>query len=111
MPLKEKEITKMYYSISEVSKMFDVRQSTLRYWEKEFDILQPKKNKKGTRYFTQADIDNLKIIFHLVKERGFTIQGAKDKIKGNKEDTINTVEIMGSLKRVKDFLLEIKSEL
>lgn len=91
--------------------MFDVRQSTLRYWEKEFDILQPKKNKKGTRYFTQADIDNLKIIFHLVKERGFTIQGAKDKIKGNKEDTINTVEIMGSLKRVKDFLLEIKSEL
>lgn len=101
----------MYYSISEVSGMFDVRQSTLRYWEKEFDILQPKKNKKGTRYFTQADIDNLKIIFHLVKERGFTIQGAKDKLKENKEDTINTVEIVNSLKRVKDFLLEIKAEL
>lgn len=111
MPLKEKEITKMYYSISEVANMFDVRQSTLRYWEKEFEILQPKKNKKGTRYFTQTDIDNLKIIYHLVKERGFTIQGAKDKLKENKEDTINTVEIVNSLKRVKDFLLEIKAEL
>lgn len=111
MPLKEKEITKMYYSISEVSKMFDVRQSTLRYWEKEFEILQPKKNKKGTRYFTQADIDNLKVIYHLVKERGFTIQGAKDKIKGNKEDTVNTVEVVNSLKKIKEFLLEIKAEL
>lgn len=111
MPLKEKTIEKMYYSMSEVSKMMGLPQSTLRFWEKEFDILRPKKNAKGNRYFTAADIDNLKIIYHLVKERGYTIQGAKDKLKQNKEDTVNTVEIVNSLKRIKEFLLEIKEQL
>lgn len=91
--------------------MLDLPQSTLRFWEKEFDILRPKKNAKGNRYFTVADIDNLKIIHHLVKERGYTIQGAKDKLKQNKEDTVNNVEIVNSLKRIKDFLLEIKEQL
>jgi DNA-binding transcriptional MerR regulator len=111
MPYKEKEITKLYYSIGEVAKMFDVNTSLIRFWEKEFDIIQPKKNKKGNRLFTQEDIDNLHLIYHLVKERGFTLQGAKEKLKDNKADTINNVELVKSLNRLRNFLLEIKAEL
>ena len=91
--------------------MFKVNASLIRFWEKEFDILKPVKNKKGNRMFSQKDVDNLRIIFHLVKERGFTLQGAKEKIRENKEDTINNVELVTSLNRIKDFLLELKSEL
>jgi len=111
MPVKEQEITKLYYSVSEVSKMFEVKASTIRFWEKEFDILQPKKNKKGNRLFTQTDIENLRVIHHLLKERGFTLQGAKDKLKENKQDTVDTVEIVNSLKKIKAFLLEVKEQL
>ena len=74
---------KLYYSIGEVAKMFDVKTSLIRFWEKEFDIIKPKKNKKGNRLFTQEDVDNFHIIYHLVKERGFTLQGAKLKLKEN----------------------------
>ncbi|MDB4754820.1 MerR family transcriptional regulator [bacterium] len=111
MPYKAKEITKLYHSIGEVSKMFDVNTSLIRFWEKEFDIIKPKKNKKGNRMFTKQDVDNFHIIFHLVKERGFTLEGAKQKLKGNKEDTINNVEVIKSLENIKDFLLEVKSQL
>lgn len=72
---------KLYYSIGEVSKMFDVNTSLIRFWEKEFSILKPKKNAKGNRLFTQKDVDNLHIIYNLVKERGFTLEGAKKKAK------------------------------
>ena len=109
MPYKAKEITKLYHSIGEVSKMFDVNTSLIRFWEKEFDIIKPKKNKKGNRMFTKQDVDNFHIIFHLVKERGFTLEGAKQKLKGNKEDTINNVEVIKSLENIKDFLLEVKA--
>lgn len=102
---------KLYYSIGEVAKMFDVNTSLIRYWEKEFDILKPKKNKKGNRLFTQADVDNLKIIFHLVKERGFTLQGAKDKLKDNKDDISDNVEIIDRLEKIKLFLLDLKNSL
>jgi len=111
MPYKAKEITKLYHSIGEVSKMFDVNTSLIRFWEKEFAIIKPKKNKKGNRMFTKQDVDNFHIIFHLVKERGFTLEGAKQKLKGNKEDTINNVEVIKSLENIKDFLLEVKSQL
>lgn len=102
---------KLYYSIGEVAKMFDVNTSLIRYWEKEFDILKPKKNKKGNRLFTQTDVDNLKIIFHLVKERGYTLQGAKDKLKDNKEDISDNVEIIDRLEKIKLFLLDLKNSL
>ena len=77
MPYKEKPIEKLYYSIGEVADIFEVNVSLLRFWEKEFNILKPKKNKKGNRMFTTKDLDNLKIIYHLVKERGYTLEGAK----------------------------------
>ncbi|MBL4624607.1 MAG: MerR family transcriptional regulator [Flavobacteriales bacterium] len=91
--------------------MFDVNTSLIRFWEKEFDIIKPKKNKKGNRMFTKQDVDNFHVIFHLVKERGFTLGGAKQKLKGNKEDTINNVEVIKSLESIKAFLLEVKSQL
>jgi DNA-binding transcriptional MerR regulator len=93
MPYKEKEITKMYHSISEVADMFDVNTSLIRFWEKEFDILQPKKNRKGNRLFTNKDIENLHLIFHLVKERGFTLEGAKNKLKTNREELSSTPKL------------------
>ncbi|HEV7230567.1 MAG TPA: MerR family transcriptional regulator [Bacteroidia bacterium] len=111
MPYREKEIEKLYYSIGEVALMFNVNQSLIRFWEKEFDIIQPQKNKKGNRMFTKEDVDNFRIIFNLVKERGFTLQGAKDKLKGNKEDTVNTSEVVHSLQRIRAFLMELKKEL
>ena len=82
MPSGEKTIQKIYYSIGEVATMFDVNKSLIRFWEKEFSIIKPKKNRKGNRFFTEKDIENFKIIFHLVKERGYTLQGAKKKASG-----------------------------
>jgi DNA-binding transcriptional MerR regulator len=111
MPLKEKPIEKLYYSIGEVATMFEVNVSLLRFWEKEFDILKPKKNKKGNRLFTANDLNNLKIIYHLVKERGFTLDGAKKKLRENKDDTINNIEIVNRLNDIRQFLVEIRDEL
>lgn len=108
---KKEKSDKLFYAIGEVAKMFNVNTSLIRYWEKEFDIIKPQKNKKGNRLFTQSDINNFYIIYHLVKERGFTLQGAKEKLKQNKEDTINNIEIVKSLQKVKEFLLEMKKEL
>lgn len=111
MPYKEQETVKLYYSIGEVARMFSVNSSLIRFWEKEFDIIQPKKNKKGNRLFTQDDVDNFYIIYHLVKERGFTLEGAKKKLKENKSDTVNNIEIVKSLNKVRDFLVEIRKDL
>jgi len=111
MPYKEKKVEKLYYSISEVASMFNVNASLIRYWEKEFDVLQPKKNKKGNRLFTIKDIDNIYIIYHLVKERGMTLKGVKKKLKENREDTINNVEVVKSLQNIKNLLLEIREGL
>jgi DNA-binding transcriptional MerR regulator len=110
-PYKEKPITKLYYSIGEVAKMFDVNTSLVRFWEKEFDILKPKKNKKGNRLFTQKDVDNLKVIYHLVKERGFTLDGAKKKLRENKDDTIQNEQIVERLKEIRGFLVELRDNL
>jgi DNA-binding transcriptional MerR regulator len=111
MPYKEKEITKIYFSIGEVAKMFDVSTSLIRFWESEFDILKPKKNKKGDRFFTQKDVDNLHLIFHLVKERGFTLKGAKLKLRQNKEETVSNFEVVQQLQKIREFLVEIKQGL
>jgi DNA-binding transcriptional MerR regulator len=81
MPYKEKEIEKLYYSIGEVAKMFEVNTSHIRFWSKEFDVIKPATNKKGNRLYTKADLDNLKKIYHLVKEKGFTLRGAKVELK------------------------------
>lgn len=91
--------------------MFDVNTSLVRFWEKEFDILKPKKNKKGNRLFTQKDVDNLKVIYHLVKERGFTLDGAKKKLRENKDDTIQNEQIVERLKEIRGFLVELRDNL
>jgi DNA-binding transcriptional MerR regulator len=111
MPYKEKEVEKIYYSIGELSKMFNVNASLIRFWEKEFDIIRPFKNKKGNRLFTQTDVDNFKIIYRLVKEQGFTLQGAKEKIKQDNADVTGNAEAVRILENIKDFLIEIKKEL
>jgi DNA-binding transcriptional MerR regulator len=109
MPYKEVKVEKLYYSIGEVAKMFDVNTSLIRFWEKEFDIIKPKKNKKGNRLFTQKDIDNFHIIYHLVKEKGMTLKGAKKKMKENKEDTEHNFEIIRSLEQIKEMLTDLVS--
>ncbi len=102
---------KLYYSIGEVAKAFDVNQSLIRFWDKEFDILKPKKNAKGNRMFTPEDIKNLKLIYHLVKERGFTLEGAKTHLKENQQKTLDKFEIITKLKTIKSELLALKNSL
>ena len=111
MPYKETKVEKLYYSIGEVAKSCDVNTSLIRFWEKEFDIIKPKKNKKGNRFFTKQDIDHFHLIYHLVKERGMTLTGAKKKLKENKDDTLNNFEVIKSLSEIKNLLIEIKDTL
>lgn len=102
---------KRYYGIGEVAKAFGVNTSLIRFWEKEFDILKPKKNAKGNRKFTPEDIKNLKFIYHLVKERGFTLEGAKIHLKEGKKETLSNFEIVSKLENIKEQLLKIKEHL
>jgi DNA-binding transcriptional MerR regulator len=102
---------KRYYGIGEVAEAFDVNTSLLRFWEKEFDVLQPKKNAKGNRKFTPNDIKNLELIYHLVKERGFTLEGAKIHLKENKHKSLDNFEIIRKLETVKAELQKIKDNL
>ena len=111
MPYKEKKVEKLYYSIGEVAKIFDVNTSLIRFWEKEFDVIKPKKNKKGNRFFTKEDIDNFHLIYHLVKEKGLTLSGAKKKLKENKDDTLHNFEIVQSLTNIRSLLMELKEGL
>lgn len=111
MPYKKPKIEKVFYSISEVAEMFNVNTSNIRFWENEFDILKPHKNKKGNRMFTLEDIENLKIIYHLLKEKGMTIKGAQKKLKDNKEDTLQNFEVVSRLQEIRQMLIEIKEEL
>lgn len=101
---------KLYYSMGEVTKAFQVNASLVRFWEKEFDVLQPKKNSRGNRKFSKEDVKNLKIIYHLVKEKGFTLEGARDYMKNHRKE-LNTIEIISKLEYVKAELLKIKSQL
>ncbi len=111
MPYKEPKIEKLYYSIGEVAGMFKVNTSLIRFWEKEFDIIKPHKNKKGNRLFTPQDVDNFHLIFHLVKEKGMTLKGAKLKLKENKEDTVNNFEVVSRLKEIRSLLVEVRDNI
>ena len=102
---------KRYYGIGEVAKAFKVNASLIRFWEKEFDIIKPKKNAKGNRKFTPEDIKNLKFIYHLVKERGFTLEGAKTHLKEEKKQSLDKFEIIEKLENIKAQLNKIKSQL
>lgn len=102
---------KRYYKIGEVAKAFNVNTSLIRFWEKEFELIKPKKNAKGNRLFTSEDISNFKLIYNLVKERGFTLEGAKQKLKKNPEEIINHHEIISRLEAVKAALLNINKHL
>ena len=111
MPYKEKEIEKLYYSIGEVAEMLDVNASLLRYWEKEFDILRPKKNAKGDRFFTKEDIETIKLIHHLVKDKGYTLDGAKTQLRHSYENEQRKHRLIEKLKKLRGFLVELKTEL
>ena len=111
MPYKRKEIEKVYYRIGEVASMFNVNISLIRYWEKEFDCIKPYRNKKGNRFFTKKDVDTFHLIYHLVKERGFTLAGAREKLKDNPEDMQRDHEIVKSLQQIRSFLVDLKGEL
>lgn len=104
-------LDKQYYSISEVATMFKVNTSLIRYWENEFDILQPKKNRKGDRLFRQEDIQHLKLIYHLLRERKYTIEGAKQKLKEDRKLAARNFEMVQALLKVKGFLTELKEQL
>lgn len=111
MSSKDQEIKKLYYSMGEVTKIFDVNASQIRYYEREFDIIKPKKNKKGNRLFTAEDIENLKIIFSLVKDKGYTLQGARDYLKTNKTEARENQRVIDSLERLKSFLIDVRKSL
>lgn len=111
MPYKKPKIEKVFYSISEVAEMFKVNTSNIRFWENEFDILKPHKNAKGNRMFTNEDIENLKLIYYLLKDRGMTIKGAQKKLKDNKADTLQNFEVVSKLQEIRKMLIEIKDEM
>jgi len=102
---------KRYYKIGEVAKAFGLNTSHIRFWEKEFDILKPKKNNKGNRLFTQEDLKNLKLIYYLVKEKGFTLEGAKSKMKENPKNVKSNHDIIMRLETIKAELIKIKNQI
>ena len=102
---------KRYYKIGEVANAFGVNTSHIRFWEKEFDVLKPKKNNKGNRLFTQEDVKNLQLIYHLVKEKGFTLEGAKTKMKDNAKAVKDNFNMIIRLERIKAELVKIKNEI
>ena len=111
MPYKEREIEKQYYTIGEVAAQFDVAPSLIRFWETEFEQLKPKKNKKGNRQYTPKDIETLRTVYHLVKERGYTIQGAREALKNSNSKVKDNLDMIESLEKVRGFLVEIKKQL
>ena len=105
------EIEKVYFSIGETAKMFNVNTSLLRYWEKEFDLIKPYKNKKGDRFFTKKDIETIRTIYYLTKVKGYTLQGAKDALKSNFIKESSNAQVADTLLKVKKMLLDIKEEI
>ncbi len=104
-------IEKLYYSIGEVADMFKVNTSLLRYWEKEFTMLHPKKNLKGERHYTKKDIEAFRVVYHLVKEKGFTLQGAKEMLKNDSQSVRDKMDLLDSLKKVRQFLVQVREKL
>lgn len=102
---------KLYYSIGEVARMFNVNESLLRYWEKEFPMISPKKAGGNIRQYRKEDIENIRLVYHLVKEKGLTLQGAKQRLKVNKSETIQTAEIVSRLKEIREELVKLRKSL
>lgn len=102
---------RLYYTIGEVADMFKVNTSLIRFWEKEFDIIKPKKNKKGNRLFSPKDVDNFQFIYHLVKEKGYTLNGAKEWLSKNRGDVEVNTEVVKTLKNIRAFLLDVKDKI
>ena len=111
MGLKQNKDLKLYYSIREVAQQFGVNESTLRYWEKEFDVISPRKTKKGTRFYSKADIEQIQLIYHLLKERGMTIAGARQKLKENKDLAVNQEAVSSKLQEIRGELVSLMSAL
>jgi len=111
MDYENTQIEKVYYTIGETAKILNVPVSTVRFWENEFTILKPTKNKKGNRLFTQQDLKNLKIIHRLIKEEGMTLSGVKKRISGKFDETNYKFEITESLQKIKSMLLEIRDNI
>lgn len=104
---------KLFYSMGEVAELFDVNQSLIRHWESQFSVLRPKRNKKGNRLFSPQDVENLKLIYHLVKERGMTLDGAKKALRQHRSDggVRRDAELMERLQRIRSLLLEVREDL
>ncbi|MDX9929622.1 MAG: MerR family transcriptional regulator [Bacteroidales bacterium] len=107
MPYKEKKVEKLYYSIGEAANILEVPVSTVRFWEREFDILKPKRNNKGNRLFYQADIDNLRKIHFLLKEKGMTLDGARRVLSGGEPDVDQKLEAAEKLREIRAMLVEL----
>ncbi len=111
LPYKETVIEKVYFSIGEVAAMFKVNPSLLRFWEKEFDTLAPRKNRKGTRQYSRRDIEQIRIIFHLVKEKGMTLDGARKKIRENRDEIDHSQDVIRRLQDIRNLLKEMHDQL
>ncbi len=111
MAYKEKIIEKSYFSIGEVAEKFGVTTSLIRFWETEFELIQPKKNRKGNRLFTRKDIQTIETIYHLVKEKGYTLKGAKEVLKSENQNNYTKLEAIEKLKEIRFFLVELKNAL
>lgn len=111
MTYQEKEIEKKYFSIGEVADQLGIAASQIRFWESEFDIIKPQKNRNGKRQFTKDDIDKVKMVRHLVKDQGYTLQGAKNTIKNDAKGVKDKMEMIDTLKDVRSFLVGMKQEI
>ena len=111
MALNTNKKLKMYYSIGEVAKMFQVNESLLRYWEKEFPIISPRKVGGNVRQYREEDIENIRLIYHLVKEKGMTLQGARQRLKTSKNQDVQTSEVVDRLKDIREELVSLRSAL
>lgn len=112
--IKEEDLKKLYYSIGEVADMFNVNTSLIRFWEKEFPTVKPKKNNKGNRLFTPKEIIKIQQIYQLVKEKGYTLDGAKKALKAkntfdSSSESINSIDLLDRLEKIKAKLLKLKS--
>ena len=107
----EKKQKRIYYTIGDVTEYFGVNESTLRYWEDEFDIITPRRSSRGVRFYNQEDIDNVRLVYYLLKEKGLTLAGAKKQLRENRSGVIRSNEIISRLKSVREELCGIRNEL
>jgi DNA-binding transcriptional MerR regulator len=111
VPYKEPKIEKIFFSISEVAEMMGVNASLIRFWDKEFSVLKLQKTRKGNRIFTKEDIQQLKVIYHLVKEKGMTLKGAQHLLHRNREGATKTADVIEKLLQIKKQLSDIRNEM